>query len=152
MVYPSISKQQRPYKLYKSQKEVQSLLNQQYEDVDTQLTLSNLKSKVSVSTATGLVVILSSRCPLLLFSFPHNAPPQNMPQRLQCQPFQIMLSGTFHSRFLSEEEDDQTLVELGLALSSMILVRNLCKVGSRECVVGSFKAGLPCLTVVHFYV
>ena len=52
-----------------------------------------------------------------------------------------MLSGTFPSRVLSEQEDDQTLVELGLAPSSVILVRNLRKVGSRECVVGSFEHG-----------
>ena len=63
------------------------------------------------------------------------------PQHLQCQPSQIMLSGPFPSRVLSEEEDDQTLVELGLAPSSVILVRNLRKVGSRECVVGSFDHG-----------
>ena len=35
--------------------------------------------EVSVSTASMPVAILSSNCPLLLFSFPHNAPPQNIP-------------------------------------------------------------------------
>ena len=33
--------------VYKSQKKVQSLLNQQHEDLDTQLTLANLKSKLA---------------------------------------------------------------------------------------------------------
>ena len=35
--------------------------------------------EVSGSTASMPVAILSSNCPLLLFSFPHNAPPQNIP-------------------------------------------------------------------------
>ena len=57
-------------------------------------------------------------------------------QHLQCQPSQIVLSGTFPSRVLSEDDDDQTLVELGLAPSSVILVRSLRKVGKfdeRKC-------------------
>ena len=69
-----------------------------------------------------------------------NPPPSTHTQHLQCPPSQIVLSGTFPSRVLGEEDDDQTLVELGLAPSSVILVHNLHKVGNMEHVMGSLRA------------